>query len=186
MVDIKHTKPGKLVVDWWPDGYEEKFDDGLRLEPLVKAIKTLPKGRLLEIGCGNGYWTNRLLVPKFEEVICIDRIERPEGLKAKYIKTDGYTLPFEDKSFDVVYSFGVFCHFYLEDQISYLKEIKRVLTGKALISFANWKRHPELRERNGYANGWHYNDLEITKDMCKDFNFIDFDPSYRDTLAILW
>jgi SAM-dependent methyltransferase len=183
---VKHTKPGEMVVDWWPEGYEEKFDSVLPIEPLRKAINSLPGGRCLEIGCGNGYWTNKLLVPKFDEVVCIDRIEKPEGLKAKYIKTDGYSLPFEDKSFDVVYSFGVFCHFYLEDQVSYLKEIKRVLRGKALIGFANWKRHPDLVNSEDYANGWHYNDLEITKEMCKDFKFIDFDSNYRDTLAILW
>jgi len=178
---------GNLIKDYWPEGYEEDFKT-ISLSSLQGAINTLPGGRCLEIGCGNGYWTNKLLAPKFDEVICIDRIEKPEGLKAKYIKTDGYYIPFEDKSFDVVYSFGVFCHFTLEDQVSYLKEIRRVLRGKALISFANWLRNDSLKHKEdfGFVDGWYYNDLETTKEMCKEFKFIDFDPGYRDTIAILW
>jgi len=178
---------GNLIENYWPEGYQEDFK-AISLDPLQEAIKMLPGGRCLEIGCGNGYWTNKLLVPKFDEVVCIDRIEKPEGLKAKYIKTDGYTLPFEDKSFDVVYSFGVFCHLPLEGQRSYLKEIKRVLRGKALISFANWLRNDCLKHKEdfGFVDGWYYNDLEITREMCKEFKFYDFDPNYRDTIAILW
>ena len=175
----------ELIKDYWPNGYREPFGT-VSIDPLIKAIDTLPGGRCLEIGCGDGYWTKKLLMPKFDEVVCIDRIKKPKGLKTEYIKTEGYYLPFDDKSFDVVYSFGVFCHLPQEGQISYLKEIKRVLKGKALISFANWKRHPSLMGKSGFIDGWYYNDLETTKEMCRDFNFIDFDPTYRDTIAIIW
>ena len=41
-------------------------------------MKELSGGNCLEIGCGNGHWTKKLLVPKFKTVIAIDIIEKVE------------------------------------------------------------------------------------------------------------
>jgi SAM-dependent methyltransferase len=179
------------IANYWREGYREDFASTNPINPLLSALDKLPSGRCLEIGCGDGYWTNELLVPKFKEVIAVDVIDKPKYFKGEYHKQTGCNLKqFSDKSFDVVYSFGVFCHLPLDSQKAYLKEIRRVLKGKALIMFANWERNGSLRHRedHDFVDGWYNNTLERTKEMVKDcgFEFIDFDPNYRDTIGILW
>lgn len=180
------------INNYWPKGYREDFKSRNPIEPLLKALDELPNGgKCLEIGCGDGYWTNELLVPKFDKVVAVDIIDDPAFFKGEYHKLlSGCNLKqFKDKSFDCVYSYGVFCHLPIECQKEYLKEVRRVLKGKALIMFANWPRHYALQNLSGgFVDGWYYNDLHITKDMAKNswFHFIDFDPTYRDTIGILW
>ena len=177
-------------MNYWPQGYREAFQSGNPIEPLKAALDSLPGGGgCLEIGCGDGYWTNKLLVPKFDRVVCVDIIEKPKYFKGEYHQQTGTSLKqFREKFFNTVYSFGVFCHLSLDEQSSYLKEIRRVLKGRALIMFANWPRHYALKHMAGFVDGWHYNDLTMTKKMVENcgFQFIDFDPSYRDTIGILW
>lgn len=177
------------MVNLWPQGYREDFNSGNGVEPLLKALDELPHGgKCLEIGCGDGYWTSKLLVPIFKEVVCVDIIDKPTYFKGEYHKQKDCLLSqFGDKSFDVVYSYGTFCHLSIECQKSYLKEIKRVMRGKGLIMFANWPRHHSLKFFNiDFIDDWYYNDIDITTEMLKDFKFIDFDPTYRDTIALIW
>lgn len=178
-----------VIKNYWPEGYEEDFKV-LDLPMLKKAISELSGDTCLEIGCGNGRWTNELLVPKFKEVHSVDIIEKPKYEGFKYYKTTDCNLtPFNGLKFDCVYSYGVFCHLPLECQKTYLKAIRKLLTGKGLIMFANWDRHPALQGRKDeFLDGWFYNDLEITGKMLKEtgFEWIDFDINNRDTLAVIW
>jgi hypothetical protein len=172
---IKHSA-------WWPWGYQEPFET-ISISPLKEALKELGGDICIEIGCGNGYWTNKLLVPKFKQVYAVDVIDVVmPGFN--YFKQDCLCgLP----KCDAAYSFGVFCHLKLDEQAAYLKELRPLLKGKALIMFANWDRHSALANASDGDAGWYYNDLYITQKMCEDagFSFRDFDPNYRDTIAIL-
>lgn len=176
-----------MNTNHWPKGYEEDFKE-LDLHSLKNAINELRGTTCLEIGCGNGRWTKELLVPKFK-VTAVDIIEKPTYKGFEYVKLTGCDLkPFKDRSFDCVYSYGVFCHLPIECQISYLKEVKRVMINNAMIMFANWERHSSLMGRTDeFLGGWYYNDLEQTGKMLKDagLKWIDFDPTNRDTLAII-
>jgi hypothetical protein len=169
-------------TDWWPEGYQEPFE-GISIDPLKEALKELSGDVCIEIGCGDGYWTNRLLVPKFKQVYAVDIID--EVLPGfNYLKQDCLcSLP----KCDAAYSFGVFCHLPISRQSAYLRELRPLLKGKALISFANFDRHPSLVHIKTDADGWFYNNIKITKTICENegFKFTDFDPSYRDTIAIL-
>lgn len=183
--------PKGHLANYWPEGYREEFIRNNPIGPLLNALKELPNGgRCLDIGCGDGYWTNELLVPKFKEVVAVDIIDNPVYFKGEYHRLGGCNLkPFADRSFDVVYSVGLFCHLPIQCQKEYLKEVRRVLRGKALIMFANFPRHDNLHDRgHGFTDGWYYNDLKMTEGMVKKcgFQFIDFDPEYRDTIAIMW
>ena len=177
-----------MNTNYWPNGYEENFN-GLDISKLKEAINQLKGETVLEIGCGNGRWTNELLVPKFE-VTAIDIIEKPAYGGFKYHKVTECNLKlFADRSFDCVYSHGVFCHLPLECQKTYLKAIRKLLTGKGLVMFANWDRHPALQGRkDDFLDGWFYNDLEITGKLLKEtgFEWIDYDINNRDTLAVIW
>jgi SAM-dependent methyltransferase len=90
--------------------------------------------RVLDIGCGNGYvlWhyarhgAHVHGVDITETALALSR-RRFElgGLKAEFRLTDGNTLPYPDKHFDIVCSMGVLHH--IEDPRPMLAEARRVL-----------------------------------------------------------
>ena len=169
--------------NYWPKGYQETHDKK-SIDPLMAALNEIGGETCLEIGCGNGYWTDKLLVPKFKEVVAIDIIKSVSKKSFIYFKQDrldnlGY--------FDAAYSFGVFCHLTLDDQMSYLKQLRPILKGKGLITFANWDRHKTVSKSDEKCHGWYYNNLLITDRMLTEsgFEWYDFDPTYRDTIAII-
>lgn len=178
-----------MVANIWPAGFEEDFK-GLDYDTLVSAIGELRGSSVLEIGCGNGRWTSELLVSRFDKVVAVDVIDAPTYTGFEYHKVSECKLPFEDKSFDCVYSHGVFCHLPLSCQLSYLKEVRRVMRSNGLIMLANWKRHHNLKGLNGveFVDDWYYNDTEITNRMMIDagLSWDDYDLENRDTLAIVW
>lgn len=93
-------------------------------------------GRLLEIGCGIGIDTLRLARLGFDEIVAVDLTEVAVELAAeraaregvpdvRFEVADAEALPFEDESFDAVYSFGVLHHTpRIEDAVA---EVRRVL-----------------------------------------------------------
>lgn len=92
------------------------------LPPLFERMAERGRGRrLLEVGCGIGIDTLRLARLGFGEVVGVDLTEvavevaaeraRREGLEGvRFEVADAETLPFEEGSFDLVYSFGVLHH----------------------------------------------------------------------------
>jgi SAM-dependent methyltransferase len=127
---------------------EEFFADGHRM--VEQAMQWLgdgvERGRMLEIGCGVGR-TAVAFAQLFKSVEGVDISPRmiesardrglPENVHLR--STDGETLdPFEDASFDFVFSEHVFQHIASETVIGgYLREIGRVLKpgSVALIQF---------------------------------------------------
>ncbi len=90
------------------------------------------KGKILDIGCGNGR-DSIFLAKKGYEVVGIDitpkaiALAKKNGLKTKNLKfivADAEKLPFKDESFDSVYSIGVL---HCTDLNQSLKEVVRVL-----------------------------------------------------------
>lgn len=68
--------------------------------------------KILDFGCGDLKFANELKKRNKDlDIIGVDIIEFPDRVKnIKFIKYDGHTLPFKDKSFDTVISFYVFHH----------------------------------------------------------------------------
>lgn len=131
--------------DWTLDDF---FDHGratVRVA-LERFGERLQRGRLLEIGCGVG----RTAIPfagAFESVDAVDvapaMVERARTLgpppNLRFHVTDGESLaPFEDASFDAVFSEHVFQHVPHRPVVErYLAEVARVLRpgGSALLQF---------------------------------------------------
>ncbi len=67
---------------------------------------------ILDFGCGDLALANELKKKNKDlNIVGVDIMEFPDRVKnIKFIKYDGYTLPFKDKSFDTVISFYVFHH----------------------------------------------------------------------------
>lgn len=140
-----------------------------RLLKAYYVAKPYIKGKLLELGCGEGRGVE-LLAPLAASYTAIDKIHGViESLTKSYSK---YTFeqgsfppfPYESDSFDTIVTFQVIEHI-KNDQL-FLKEIQRVLKpgGQALISTPNIKMTLS-------RNPWHIR--EYTADqleaLCKQY-----------------
>lgn len=85
-------------------------------------------GKILDCGCGYGFWTKRL-EPYCEFIVGIDIrdifIRDKMSPKLDFALASGYQLPFSDESFKCVVLFDVLEH--MEDALDVLAEIDRVL-----------------------------------------------------------
>lgn len=108
--------------------------------------KSFNKGmRTLEVGCGRGslsaYFSNAGydctlldLSPKAIEIA--ESIFKQNQLKAQFCVGDALNLPFDDDSFDVVFSIGLFEHFNDQQIEKLVKEQSRILSkGGAFIAY---------------------------------------------------
>jgi SAM-dependent methyltransferase len=128
----------------------------------------LPPGEgrsFLEVGCNWGRWCVAAarqgyrplgVDPSLKGIAAARRVARQLGVEAEYVVADARHLPFEDKSFDAVFSYSVFQHFSKADTLASLDELGRVLRpgGESLVQMANvwgarslWNQARERRFR---------------------------------------
>lgn len=109
------------------------------------------KGDLLEIGCGSG--SDLEIFSMIEEIKTITAVDLGENVnqlmeKYKYRKDisiekgSALSLNFEDKRFDIIYSFGVFHH--TIDPIKCIREAHRVLKKNGVIFLYLYSSHEDL------------------------------------------
>ncbi|HOX29082.1 MAG TPA: class I SAM-dependent methyltransferase [bacterium] len=146
----------KFGYDYWDGdrstgygGY--KYDGRWRTvaEEMVKHYGLGPESRILDVGCGKGF-----LLYDFTQVIpgCtvagIDisgyAIENAKEEIKPFIQTaNAAKLPFEDKSFDFVYSINVLHNLYIHDLWSALKEKERVCSGNSYLVVETYRNERE-------------------------------------------
>ncbi|MBT3538997.1 class I SAM-dependent methyltransferase [Candidatus Parcubacteria bacterium] len=123
-----------------------------------KKIKNGKKIRILDVGCGTGAAVIEMkkLWGKQVEVVGIDVIQmqidlakervKEYGVWAKFFHYDGDKLPFENESFDVIYTSDVLGH--VRDVPMWLADLNRVLKPGGIITmFSESKlgRHAWIR-----------------------------------------
>lgn len=125
-----------------------RAENKVRVPWIIKEIeKHFPrKCKILDIGCGAGMLTNALS-KEDHEVTGID-LSRTSLATAKkydptkkvtYLWADGYDLPFEDKSFDVVCAMDLLEH--VESPYLLIKEASRVLKHGGLFFFHTFNKN---------------------------------------------
>lgn len=99
----------------------------LRLAELEDVVKRLPAGaRVLEVGAGTGEQSAALTRAGFDvAAIDVDTSNYRDARVFEVTNYDGRTIPFPDRSFDVVYSSNVLEH--VEDIDTLEREFVRVL-----------------------------------------------------------
>lgn len=116
---------------------------------LVRLINQWGKAKktIIEIGCETGV-TSFLLHASFDKTLLDNNPEAIElakkaftkaGGRATFVTGDMFSMPFRDKSFDIVFNAGVLEHFNKKERIAALKEYARVLKddGLMIIAFPN-------------------------------------------------
>ena len=157
--------------------------------------------KVLEAGCGWGFFV-RKLSEKAKMVYGIDFENKMlktcrnmcKGKKnIRLIKGDVRTLPFKDKTFDLVLCFGVVEHF--DESVEAIKELKRVLKkgGKLIISVPSaynitgriLRRIAILRKKVPYYYQKHYS-ISSFKNILNDADVkIIFMGGYGGGLGVI-
>jgi demethylmenaquinone methyltransferase/2-methoxy-6-polyprenyl-1,4-benzoquinol methylase len=118
--------------DWWlgrgiyagreRPGWEDE------LETLAGLIAALPPVRTLDVACGTGFLTRHLR----GEVVGLDQSERmlsvarEQAPGAQFVHGDALELPFEDGTFDRVFTSYFYCHLEQDKRERFLTEARRV------------------------------------------------------------
>jgi ubiquinone/menaquinone biosynthesis C-methylase UbiE len=123
----------KQTADTYDAFYQTKAGqavDDIEKQMLNSLLKDIPRGRMLEVGCGTGHWT-RFFTDKMFDVTAVDssenmlRIAESKEINAKFINADALQLPFENESFRAVSALTVLE--FVDNRGSALNEMYRVL-----------------------------------------------------------
>ena len=98
------------------------------LARLVDVIQALPPGRVLDVACGTGFLTRHLRgditgIDQSPTMLAIARERCPE---ATFLQADALALPFDDGSFDRVFTGHFYGHLRGSDRGQFLSEARRV------------------------------------------------------------
>jgi demethylmenaquinone methyltransferase/2-methoxy-6-polyprenyl-1,4-benzoquinol methylase len=117
--------------DWWlgeglyapvPDGWSAERDE------LMAILAALEPKRTLDVACGTGFVTGRLP----GEVMGLDhsgamlQVAKQRNPRATFVQGDGLSLPFEDASFERVFSSHFYGHLEDTERHRFLAEVRRI------------------------------------------------------------
>jgi demethylmenaquinone methyltransferase/2-methoxy-6-polyprenyl-1,4-benzoquinol methylase len=98
------------------------------VEGLRRALEGLPPARTLDVACGTGFLTRHLP----GEVVGLDQSSsmleeaRRQARQATFVEGDALTLPFEDGTFDRVFTAHFYGHLEHDERERFLSEASRV------------------------------------------------------------
>jgi ubiquinone/menaquinone biosynthesis C-methylase UbiE len=131
-VKVYYDRRAPEYDDWWLG--RGRFADRIRpgwndeRERLAGVIAELQPVRTLDVACGTGFLTRHLR----GDVVGLDASERMLGVarrqapNATFVQGDGLSLPFEDRTFDRVFTSYFYCHLEEEERGRFLAEARRV------------------------------------------------------------
>ncbi|KNZ70047.1 type 11 methyltransferase [Thermincola ferriacetica] len=152
---IKITKDLKIedVINLYKNPHEFQVD----LKNIINEYSEIYRD-IIEVGCDTGV-TSLILSDKFNKTL-LDinpyAIELSKSVadklnkKVTFVVADMFNMPFEDKSFDIVFNSGVIEHFDADQRTMLLAEYSRILrdNGLIIIGFPN---HYSLPYRLAYV-----------------------------------
>jgi ubiquinone/menaquinone biosynthesis C-methylase UbiE len=153
-----------LVKSYWTDAHKKYSENGFVLKPTMFSEEVLPhlpnQGVLLDIGAGQGQ-DSRFFAKHGFNVTSTDLTPHPlevskqlagkENLNVTFIEVNvANNLPFDDSTFDVVYSHLALHYFDRETTKEVFSEINRVLKPSGIFAtLLNTVEDPEI-ERNDF------------------------------------
>lgn len=118
--------------DWWLQRglYEERTDPDWQAERdgALAAVAALPPRRTLDVACGTGFVT-RLLpgevvgLDQSEAMVDVAGAQTPDG---EFVVGDALELPFDDDSFERVFTSHFYGHLEEGDRERFLAEARRI------------------------------------------------------------
>lgn len=138
-----------------------------KVELITKIIPFNSQTSVLDVGCGNGFFTH-YFAQKSNHVVGLDLSQFMLGLNTHphLVRGSAENLPFEDKSFDVVFCSNLLHH--VKDPLHVVKEMVRVS-----------KKYVVLSEPNA-LNPFMYLFSYVVKE---ERGALKFTPSYLQSIA---
>lgn len=126
---------------------QERYKKARKITRTIKPYKQLADSKVLEVGTGAGYIAHAFS----KEAKSVDSVDINDDrlIKTGYTQTivQDETLPFKDKSFDVVITNHVLEH--VPDQVKHLSEIRRVIKDDGIVYLASpnkwWLTDPHYK-----------------------------------------
>ena len=141
--------------DAWYDGPRGKWIGHTEYRLILNELTFPREGRLLDVGCGTGWFTRQLAALPGLQVTGIDldsdalAFARNRDARSTYLPADALALPFADASFDYVLSIAALC--FTSDWHQAVSEIVRVTRKRFAIGMLN--RHSLLWLGKGRHGG---------------------------------
>lgn len=138
-------------------GESVEFFAALKIDLMQRELATSAVSHILDFGCGVGNTTREIAArfprartvgydPSGESIAVARRLPAPEGADTSFVTGDGRTLPFEDASFDAVFTACVFHHIEEKDHAHWARELLRVLRpGGSFLIFEHNPFNPLTR-----------------------------------------
>jgi SAM-dependent methyltransferase len=118
--------------DWWLGRglYAPKLQPGWTEERdlAFETVASLPPKRTLDVACGTGFVTRFLpgAVIGLDQSDAMLDVAREQAPNATYLQDDGLELPFEDGSFERVFTSHFYGHLEEDDRVRFLAEARRI------------------------------------------------------------
>jgi ubiquinone/menaquinone biosynthesis C-methylase UbiE len=95
---------------------------------LERAVAALPPKRTLDVACGTGFLTRHIAgeVVGFDQSARMLDVAREQAPNAELVQGDALDLPFEDGSFDRVFTGHFYGHLERDERERFLEEARRV------------------------------------------------------------
>jgi ubiquinone/menaquinone biosynthesis C-methylase UbiE len=138
--------------------YADRDRPGWHLEchALEQLVSGLPERRTLDVGCGTGFLTRHLR----GNVVALDQSDRMleearrQAPTARFEYGDALDLPFEDGSFDRVFTSFFYGHLEEPERLTFLSEARRVAPELVVVDSAVTPRHNiEERQQRELSDG---------------------------------
>lgn len=186
--NINDYKPREFWDNWAPTFMNDEWQ--VQTHPqhtwILKKIKRIKEGKILEIGCGfgrnikflieNNISPNRLVGIDISPNMLIKAEELINNKKVKLVESDALSLPFVDKIFSAVLIHGVFMHIKPKDIDKGIKEAIRVSKKYILQVEQNYGGNKYTFVHN-YKKLYKKNDAKIieyknNKDLGLDYLYV--------------
>lgn len=141
--------------DAWYETARGRWIGETEFRLLTGLLDLQPGHRLLDVGCGTGWFTRRFAAVSTLKVTALDydfeslAFARAHDSKTVYLQGDAQSLPFADASFDLVVSIAALC--FMSNWPSALKEMIRVTRTQFVIATLN--RASLLWQKKGQGAG---------------------------------
>lgn len=146
--------------DWWLGRglYADRDRPGWEdeLAELTDLIAALPPKHTLDVACGTGFLTRHLR----GEVVGLDQsdamldVAREQAPDATFVEGDALDLPFDDDSFERVFTTYFYCHLEEPERRRFLTEARRVAPELVVVgSMRSAGEEPERWEERRLNDG---------------------------------
>jgi len=155
---------------WYRTGKGQWIGDA-EFALLMKLLQPIADQKLLDVGCGTGYFSHRfndvgLQVTGIDLDIAMLQYAKSKNKKVRYIQANAYKLPFDNDSFDYCSAITSFC--FMQKPQRALKEMWRVSQKGIVLGLLN--RHSLLhiikQNSQGYK-GARWDKPTTIRNWCK-------------------